>query len=100
MHVGNFDWKSSEKMFEIRPEYNLGVFVAYNSYPPAKGSGSCIFLHIWKNGVTPTGCTAMDRSDLERVVAWLDPAKTPYLIQLPAEEYSRYQKKWKLPKLN
>ena len=27
MQVGNFDWKSSEKMFTVRPQYDLGVFV-------------------------------------------------------------------------
>lgn len=98
--VGIFDWKSSEKMFEITPEYDLGVFVAYNSYPAVKGRGSCIFLHIWKSSDTPTsGCTAMSRDDLERVVAWLDPKKNPYLVQMPESTYKRYEKKWKLPNL-
>jgi len=31
MQVGIFDWKSSEKMAEVVPQYDLGVFVAYNS---------------------------------------------------------------------
>lgn len=70
MQVGNFDWRTSEKMSEIVPEYNLGVFVGYNSYPVTRGSGSCIFLHNWKDAESPTaGCTAMARADLERVVA-------------------------------
>src|SRR5688572_2698717 len=88
LEVGNFDWKSSEKMLAIGPEYDLGVFVAYNSYPIVKGNGSCIFLHIWKNSASPTsGCTAMDRRDLESIVAWLDTAKNPYLVQLPDDQY-------------
>ncbi|MCV4785338.1 hypothetical protein OFM36_38490, partial [Escherichia coli] len=29
LKVGNFDWVSSEKMAEVTPEYDLGVFVAY-----------------------------------------------------------------------
>jgi L,D-peptidoglycan transpeptidase YkuD (ErfK/YbiS/YcfS/YnhG family) len=82
MQVGNFDWKSSEKMFTVRPQYDLGVFVSYNSYPPIPGNGSCIFLHIWKDADTGTaGCTAMARENLERVVRWLDPAKHPFLVQ-------------------
>jgi D-alanyl-D-alanine dipeptidase len=98
--VGIFDWKSSEKMVEVTPEYDLGVFVAYNSYPPVKGRGSCIFLHIWENpGDATSGCTAMSRENMERVVAWLDPKKTPYLIQMPEEAYKQYEKTWKLPNL-
>lgn len=100
MKVGNFDWKSSEKMFEIRPEYDLGVFVAYNSYPVVNGNGSCIFLHVWKDASSPTsGCTAMERTNLERLVAWLDVRKNPYLVQLTDDEYKSLRKEWNLPKL-
>ncbi len=99
--VGIFDWKSSEKMLEIGPQYDLGVFVAYNSYPVAHGNGSCIFLHIWKDANSPTsGCTAMDRTKLERLVGWLDAAKNPYLVQLTEDEYKDLRKSWNLPKLN
>ena len=100
MKVGNFDWKSSEKMLEVGDQYDLGVFVAYNSYPAFRGSGSCIFLHIWKNAETGTaGCTAMAREDLEKVVKWLDPKKNPHLIQMPEATYQTYRKSWNLPSL-
>lgn len=100
MQVGNFDWKSSEKMSEIKPEYDLGVFVAYNSYPIVKGNGSCIFLHIWeKPDSTTSGCTAMERRNLERVVGWLDEKKNPYLIQLTEDQYGSMKKRWNLPNL-
>ncbi len=100
MKVGNFDWKSSEKMLEVGAEYSLGVFVAYNTFPVRSGDGSCIFLHVWKDSATPTsGCTAMDRRDLERIVSRLNPAKNPYLVQLPAAEYKKYRKSWNLPKM-
>jgi D-alanyl-D-alanine dipeptidase len=96
--VGIFDWKSSEKMLEIGPPYELGVFVAYNSYPVVKGNGSCIFLHIWKDATTPTaGCTAMNRFDLERIVSWLEPDHNPYLAQMPEDEYRSLRKAWNLP---
>ena len=99
MHVGNFDWKSSEKMLAIE-QYELGVFVAYNSFPVEKGRGSCIFLHVWKDENTATtGCTAMERRNLERIVAWAQATKNPYLVQMPKEIYSKRQKSWKLPKL-
>ncbi|MEQ1606639.1 MAG: L,D-transpeptidase family protein [Pyrinomonadaceae bacterium] len=100
MQVGNFDWKSSEKMRAIVPEYDLGVFVAYNTFPVEKGRGSCIFLHIWKDANSPTaGCTAMERRSLERIIGWLSPAKNPYLVQMPKKIYDSRRKAWKLPKL-
>ncbi len=99
MQVGNFDWKSSEKMLEIRPQYDLGVFVEHNSEKQA-GGGSCIFLHIWKNAREGTaGCTAMARRNLETVLYWLDAKRHPVLIQLPLEDYKKLQTSWKLPKL-
>ena len=100
MQVGNFDWKSSEKMIEVTPEYDLGLFVGYNSYPVERSRGSCIFLHIWKDAATPTsGCTAMERRDLERIVGWLQSSKNPYLVQMPSDIYEKRRKSWKLPKI-
>ena len=100
MHVGNFDWRSSEKMKAVGDEYALGVFVAYNSFPIVPGRGSCIFLHVWKDASTPTsGCTAMPRNELERIVPWLQPTKFPYLVQLTADDYEKNRKAWNLPKL-
>ena len=98
MQVGNFDWKSSEKMLAVGEEYELGIFVAYNTYPVVKGHGSCIFLHVWKDAESPTsGCTAMSKSDLENILGWVEPAKTPYLIQMVEADYNRFRKTWKLP---
>lgn len=100
MQVSSYDWKSSEKMLEVGEAYERGVFVAYNSYPPKRGDGSCIFLHIWKDENTGTsGCTAMKRADLEWLLARLDPAKTPYLFQMPAIGNRLDEKPWKLPTL-
>ena len=100
MKVGNFDWKSSEKMLSVGAEYDLGLFVAHNSYSVRKGNGSCIFLHIWKDAASPTsGCTAMERTKLERILAWVEPKSNPYLVQLPEKEYKKLSKAWGLPKL-
>lgn len=98
--VGNFDWSSSEKMLAVGPQYDLGVFVAYNSYPVVRGNGSCIFLHIWKDAETWTaGCTAMARENLERIVKWLDPKKDPYLVQMTEAEFNSHRRSLKLPQL-
>lgn len=99
MQVGNFDWKSSEKMLEIVPQYDLGVFVEHNSEKQS-GAGSCIFLHIWKDAATGTaGCTATARGNMETILHWLNEKKNPVLIQLPAEDYKKLQTSWKLPKI-
>ena len=99
LKVGNFDWKSSEKMLEVGPAYDLGVFVAHNSYPVRRGDGSCIFLHVWKDSTTGTaGCTAMERDNLLKILNWADPKKNPYLVQLTESDLKKYQKAWNLPK--
>ena len=100
MQVGNFDWNSSEKMLAVGAQYERGIFVGYNSYPAVRGNGSCIFLHIWKDATTGTsGCTAMERPNLEKILTWVKPSKNPYLVQLPVEAYDGYRKAWNLPNL-
>ena len=97
--VSALDWKSSEKMLAVGEQYDLGVFVAHNG-ERQKGGGSCIFLHIWKSPTTGTaGCTAMERTNIEKTLMWLDPKKNPVLIQMPETEYNTYQTSWNLPKL-
>lgn len=98
--IGNADWDSSEKMLAVGAQYDLGVFVAHNSNPPAPQKGSCIFLHIWKtNSTGTTGCTAMERPNIETIAGWLDPNKKPILLQMPADDYQRLGTQWKFPKL-
>lgn len=72
---GPRNWASSEKMWEIAL-YALGVVVEYNTHPVIPGKGSAIFMHIAQEGGTE-GCISMKESDLCKVVAWLDPNKTP-----------------------
>lgn len=73
--------ESHEKMRRDDHLYRLGVVVGYNTDPVVAGRGSAIFLHIWKGPGQPTaGCVAMAESDLERIVAWLDPAQKPQII--------------------
>lgn len=87
------DWTSSEKMRSIGL-YKWGAVVSHNA-PPAPGAGSCIFLHV---GAKPTaGCTAMAESDLVTLLQWLDPKKSPRMVQLPVDEYARLKREWQLP---
>lgn len=91
-------WASSEAMRRKDELYRLGVTVDHNANPPQPGAGSCIFLHIWQGPASSTsGCTAMARKDLERVTAWLDPARNPVLVQLPVSEHAAFAKLHGLP---
>jgi len=95
--VPSVDWNSSEHMRRIM-QYQVGVMVGYNTRPVSKGSGSCIFLHIWNGpGSSTAGCTAFPRADVDALLAWLDARRQPVLVQLPAAEYARLRKRWALP---
>ncbi|MGQ0645690.1 MAG: M15 family metallopeptidase [Elusimicrobiota bacterium] len=78
-------WTSSEKMRRDIHHgddlYKWGLVVDYN--PRRRpGAGSCIFLHLWRGPDDPTaGCTAMAERDFLDLLRWLDPAKSPVLVQ-------------------
>src|SRR5579864_149272 len=92
------DWKSSEHMRRPDELYRWGIVVDHNANPPKAGEGSCIFLHIWRGpGQGTIGCTAMPPEQIEALLAWLDPARKPLLVQAPALRYRVLRRKWKLP---
>lgn len=101
------DWNSSEHMLRVGEPYRWGIVVDQNGgvtrgneNPPVAGSGSCVFLHIWRGtGRGTAGCTAMPQDNLEALISWLDPARKPLLVQLPAMDYRRLSKLWRLPPL-
>lgn len=94
------DWNSSEQMLRPDELYRWGIVVDHNAGPARPGGGSCIFLHIWRGaGIGTVGCTAMPRERVESLLGWLDPAREPLLVQLPASEYKRLRKRWHLPAL-
>ena len=41
----------------------------------------------------------MTQEHLEGVIAWLDPARSPLLVQLPRAQYKKLRRQWKLPAL-
>ena len=79
------DWINPESMVPSNGCYQLGAVIAHN--PANKpGAGSCIFMHVWQApGVPTSGCTAMSRDEMRRVLVWLDPAKQPRLVQAVVE---------------
>ena len=73
--------ESHEKMRRTDDLYKLGIVIGYNTAPIVPGFGSAIFMHIWKGPGKPTaGCIAMSAPDIEKIIAWLDPAKKPQII--------------------
>jgi len=80
------DYNSFEYMRRKDSLYEYGVWVLYNSNPVNAGNGSCIFLHIWRNENAPTsGCTAMSRDNMLKLIHWLDAGKKPVLLQVVGE---------------
>lgn len=63
--------------------YEYGVWVLYNSAPVVAGNGSCIFIHVWHNDHSGTsGCTAMSKNNIQKLIRWLDKKKNPVLLQV------------------
>ena len=101
-HDPRTPWEQRQQMVQADPAHALQVFVQHNTNPTVAGGGSAIFLHVWRTGEsgatkTTTGCTTMARSDIDRLVEWLDPAREPLYVLLPEAEYSTYQQAWDLP---
>ena len=92
------DWSAADYMRRADDLYRLGVFVNANTRPVVPGAGSCILIHVWGGRQTPTvGCTAMDYSAVHDLATWLDPARNPVLVQLPAVQYLQLKPTWRLP---
>jgi len=93
------DWHSSEQMSQAGEAYRWGAVIDHN--PTATPyAGSCVFMHIWaRPDVGTSGCTAMPQEQLEPILAWLDPTRSPTLVQLPRTQYTKLEKSWNLPKL-
>jgi L,D-peptidoglycan transpeptidase YkuD (ErfK/YbiS/YcfS/YnhG family) len=90
-------WRSAERMRRDDDLYELALVVRHNADPIVPGHGSCIFVHVWQNASTPvTGCTALDKNDLKKLVTWLKP-NASVLVALPTSEYGALAREWGLP---
>ena len=92
------DWEQHDRMLREDDLYDLGAFVNHNIDPAVPGSGSCIFLHLWRNPSSGTlGCTAMERKELLKHLTWLNPEKSPILVQVPESKYPQLAEEFGLP---
>lgn len=95
------DWSSAERMQVYRHAVVLDHNGALGPPPaPLPGAGSCIFLHVWDAADEPSvGCTTMSLSDMQALLAWLDPAARPVAVFLPERAYRQLGSAWDLPDL-
>lgn len=92
------DWRSAEDMRRDDELYRLVIWVGHNDAPAVAGGGSCIFLHLRRGADSVTaGCTAFEARDLEWLVANLEAAARPVLVQLPRERHTALADAWVLP---
>ena len=94
------DWDSFEHMRRKDHLYSWVLVVEHNMNPVTKGSGSCIFIHLWIGPQSTTsGCTAMSKENMHKLITWIDPQKKPRFVQLPRRIYQSYAGQMGLPKL-
>lgn len=75
---------SFEKMWRDDHIYDLVVVLGHNDDPPRPFMGSCIFLHLAKEGYAPTeGCVALAREHLEEMLRLAKPGDALEIIIVP-----------------
>jgi L,D-peptidoglycan transpeptidase YkuD (ErfK/YbiS/YcfS/YnhG family) len=73
---------SAEHLWREDHVYDLIGILAYNDDPPVPGKGSAIFLHIARDGYTPTeGCVALAREDLLVMLKMARPGDAVAIVQ-------------------
>lgn len=68
----------SEPLWEVTPQYDYFAVIDFNRSPVVPGRGSAIFLHV-SIGAPTTGCVALPRVDLVRVLRLLRPTLHPMI---------------------
>lgn len=85
--TGNYkEFNSSEQLvtFDV---YEYGVFIDYN-LRNVSGSGSAIFLHIFRSESSPTGgCVAVSKENLQLIISKLNTQKNPIIIIGDEDDY-------------
>jgi len=60
---------SHEALWRDDDLYDLIIETSHNSAPVRKGAGSCIFMHVAREGLTPTrGCVALTKTHLIHIL--------------------------------
>ena len=72
-------FNSAEHLIDVKTEYQYAMVIDYNN-PPVAGKGSAIFLHVENNKAT-SGCVAVSKENMIRILNWIDYGKTKILIK-------------------
>lgn len=66
--------ESHEKLWRDDALYDLVLVIGHNDAPVVPGLGSCIFVHVARDGLKPTlGCVALEIEALRRLLRQLEP---------------------------
>jgi len=84
-------WKNpvNERMYYIRPYYNYGFVINYNT-ARVPGAGSGIFFHCDGGSSYTAGCTATSQANVVSVLKWLNPTNNPLIIQDTIANLGKY----------
>ena len=75
-------WNSAENLYDVGEHYKYFVVIEYNTENIVPGKGSGINLCIWGGQDVPTsGSTAIAKNKLVQIIKWLDPSKSPVIVQ-------------------
>jgi L,D-peptidoglycan transpeptidase YkuD (ErfK/YbiS/YcfS/YnhG family) len=74
-----FKTTDSENLYDAGWVYGYAVVIDYNTRPAVTGKGSAFFLHVTEDKPTQ-GCVSIARTELVRILRWLDPAAHPRIL--------------------
>jgi len=78
---GNTTAKSFEHLKLSSIDYKYCMVIEYNTHPVVKGKGSAIFFHLAEANYSPTaGCVAIQETDMDKILLWLDPNKQKAIL--------------------
>jgi L,D-peptidoglycan transpeptidase YkuD (ErfK/YbiS/YcfS/YnhG family) len=79
----------SEALWEATTAYRRFAVIDYNPRPAVPGAGSAVFLHV-DAGRPTAGCVSLPASDLDRLLLWLDPRRSPLIVIGTEAEIRRF----------
>jgi len=78
---GSTTAKSFEHLKLSSIDYKYCMVIEYNTQPVVKGKGSAIFFHLATPNYDPTaGCVAIQETDMNKILLWLDPNKQKAIL--------------------
>lgn len=86
---GEIPQVSHEALHNLPIRYEVVLTTLYNTHPTIPAKGSAIFIHIWLSPSTPTsGCVSVSREDMLKILAWIDPTKSPMLEVSSSKDFN------------